>query len=42
VYQDNRGQYCREFTQSVTVGGKTEQAFGRACRQPDGAWKIVQ
>lgn len=42
VYQDNRGQYCREFTQSVTVGGKTDQAFGRACRQPDGAWKIVQ
>jgi surface antigen len=42
VYQDNRGQYCREFNQSVTVGGKTEQAYGRACRQPDEAWKIVQ
>lgn len=35
------GEYCREFQQSVTVGGKTEQAYGTACRQPDGSWKIV-
>lgn len=35
------GDYCREFQQSVTVGGKTEQAFGTACRQPDGSWKVV-
>ena len=35
------GQYCREYQQSVTVGGKTEEAFGKACRQPDGSWKIV-
>ncbi|HLT76889.1 MAG TPA: RT0821/Lpp0805 family surface protein [Ferrovibrio sp.] len=36
------GEYCREFQQSVTVGGKTEQAYGTACRQPDGSWKVVQ
>jgi surface antigen len=35
------GDYCREFQQSVTVGGKSEQAFGTACRQPDGSWKVV-
>ncbi|WP_341897966.1 RT0821/Lpp0805 family surface protein [Ferrovibrio terrae] len=35
------GAYCREFQQSVTVSGKTEQAYGTACRQPDGSWKIV-
>jgi len=35
------GDYCREFQQTVTVGGKTEKAFGTACRQPDGSWKIV-
>jgi surface antigen len=35
------GDYCREFQQTVTVGGKTEQAYGTACRQPDGSWKIV-
>lgn len=35
------GDYCREFQQSVTVSGKTEQAYGTACRQPDGSWKII-
>lgn len=35
------GAYCREFQQTVTVGGKTENAYGTACRQPDGSWKIV-
>lgn len=34
--------YCREFTQQITVNGKTEDAYGTACRQPDGSWKIVQ
>jgi surface antigen len=35
------GEYCREFQQTVTIGGKTEDAYGTACRQPDGSWKIV-
>jgi len=35
------GAYCREFQQTVTVGGKTEEAYGTACRQPDGSWQIV-
>jgi surface antigen len=35
------GEYCREFQQTVTIGDKTEKAFGTACRQPDGSWKIV-
>jgi surface antigen len=25
----------------VTIVGKTERAYGTACRQPDGSWKIV-
>jgi surface antigen len=33
---------CREFTETVTVGGEPRQAFGRACRQPDGSWRIAQ
>ena len=41
VYQNNSGQYCREYTQTVNVGGKQESAYGQACRQPDGSWKIV-
>lgn len=40
TYQSN-GSYCREYTQSIVVGGKTETANGTACRQPDGSWKIV-
>ena len=35
------GRYCREFQQTVTIGGKTETAYGTACRQPDGSWEIV-
>lgn len=35
------GNYCREFRQTVTIDGKTEEAFGTACRQPDGSWKIT-
>ncbi|MDX1711458.1 MAG: RT0821/Lpp0805 family surface protein [Rhodovibrionaceae bacterium] len=35
------GRYCREFQTTVTVGGKTEQAYGTACRQPDGSWQVV-
>ena len=36
------GLQCREFQQSITVGGKTEQAYGIACLQPDGSWKITE
>ena len=36
------GSYCREFYQTVEIGGRTEDAYGVACRQPDGTWRIVQ
>ena len=35
------GRACREFQQQVTIGGKTDQAYGTACQQPDGSWQIV-
>jgi hypothetical protein len=35
------GRYCREFQQTVTIGGRQEQAYGTACQQPDGAWEVV-
>lgn len=38
---DAGGNYCREYQQTVQVGGKTEQAYGTACRQPDGTWKVI-
>ncbi len=40
TYREPSGRYCREYQQTVTVGGRTEQAHGTACRQPDGSWKI--
>jgi surface antigen len=38
----SNGQYCREFQQTITVGGQQQQGYGTACQQPDGSWKIVQ
>lgn len=35
------GRYCREFQQVITIGGRTEEAYGTACRQPDGSWEVV-
>jgi surface antigen len=32
--------YCREFQNDVIIGGKSEKAYGTACRQPDGSWKV--
>ncbi|HSR54694.1 MAG TPA: RT0821/Lpp0805 family surface protein [Alphaproteobacteria bacterium] len=31
---------CREFQQTVTIDGRSERAYGTACRQADGSWKI--
>ncbi len=35
------GKYCREYQQTIYVGGKEETAYGQACRQPDGSWQVV-
>jgi surface antigen len=40
TYQLANGTYCREYHQTITVGGEQHQAYGTACRQPDGTWKI--
>lgn len=33
--------YCREYTREVMVDGQPSRAYGKACRQPDGSWRIV-
>jgi len=33
---------CRTFESTITVDGKTEPATGRACRNADGTWTVVQ
>jgi surface antigen len=42
AYQAPSGEQCREYTQTVNVGGRKQEAYGTACRQPDGSWKIAQ
>lgn len=37
----NNGMYCREYQATAAVGGRPQQVYGTACRQPDGAWKIM-
>jgi surface antigen len=41
TYQTQTGTYCREFQQTIIVGGQPQQAHGTACRQPDGSWRIM-
>ncbi len=40
TYRSRSGEYCREYQHTVVIGGRTEDAYGRACRQPDGSWEI--
>ncbi len=40
TYTRSDGTPCREFTTVVNVGGKSEEAYGTACRQADGSWRI--
>jgi surface antigen len=40
TYQAAEGRYCREFTTHVTIGNRVEDAYGTACRMPDGSWQI--
>ena len=39
TYESDTGP-CREYTMDATIGGKTEQVYGIACRQADGSWQI--
>lgn len=36
------GRPCREFQQTIVVGGKTQTAVGQACQNSDGTWQIQQ
>ena len=41
-YNDQGGFRCATYTQQVFIDGRPQAASGRACRQPDGVWAIVQ
>lgn len=40
--RSSTGRYCREYQQTVYVGGRQQSAYGTACQQPDGTWQIVE
>lgn len=40
TYQTSSGRYCREYQTQVEVGYEVKEAYGTACRQPDGSWEI--
>ncbi|MGE5548350.1 MAG: glycine zipper 2TM domain-containing protein [Solirubrobacterales bacterium] len=39
---ERQGQYCREYQATAVIGGRRQQTYGTACRQPDGQWEIVE
>lgn len=41
TYESEAGAYCREYETTVTIDGRTETAYGTACREPDGRWVIM-
>lgn len=40
TYETSAGP-CREYTIDARIGGRTEEVYGTACRQPDGSWKVL-
>lgn len=36
----NNQQYCREVQTTIVVGGRPQPAYGTACQQPDGSWRL--
>lgn len=35
------GEYCREYTRTIVIGGRKQQGYGTACMEPDGTWRIA-
>ena len=39
TWQAPDATYCREYTTVGNIGGRQQQLYGKACRQPDGSWE---
>lgn len=42
TYRNDEGKYCREYMTKANIAGKEQTVYGKACRQPDGQWKVVK
>jgi len=40
TFRHQDGRYCREYTTRALVGGRQQETWGQACRQPDGSWAM--
>ena len=34
-------QPCREYVTHALIGGKSQEIYGKACRQADGSWRVA-
>jgi surface antigen len=41
VYRTSDGKLCKDFTQTITAGDKTETMNGTTCQEADGTWKVI-
>lgn len=35
------GRYCRDYETRIRINGRWRTAYGKACRMPEGGWRIV-
>ena len=42
TFQQANGTHCREYSQTIFIDGREQEAYGTACRQPNGYWEISQ
>jgi hypothetical protein len=38
--EPQRSDQCREYVHTVTIEGREQQAFGLACMEADGSWRV--
>jgi surface antigen len=41
TFTDPGGHSCRQYVQTITIGGRAHEAFGIVCKQPAGEWRVV-
>jgi surface antigen len=41
TYQNNAGQYCREYQTTIVIDGRPQTGYGTACRRADGNWQVA-